>query len=56
MTTLQAVFAQVAQRTPKARDRDRIRAFARTALGVALLAALLAAGFALRTLMYVRLP
>lgn len=56
MTTLQAVFAQVAQRAPKARDRGRIRAYARTALGIALLVALLAAGFALRTFMFVRLP
>jgi hypothetical protein len=56
MTTLQAVFTRVARSTAKARDRDRIWAFARTALGVALLVVLLVAGFALRTLMYVRLP
>lgn len=54
MTTLQAVFAQVARRTTKARDHDRICAFARTALGIALLAALLVAGMALRVLMFVR--
>lgn len=56
MTTLQAVFAHVAQRTATAPDRDRIRAFARTALGIALLVALLSAGIALRVLVYVRLP
>jgi uncharacterized membrane protein len=55
MTTLQAVFAGVAQRTAKARDRDRIRAFARTALGIGLVVALLVAGIALRALVYVRL-
>jgi hypothetical protein len=56
MTTLHAVFDQVAQRTSKARDRGRIRAVAHSALGIAVLVALLAAAFALRVYVFVRLP
>lgn len=54
MTTLQArSWAHVAQRTTKPRDSSRTREGTRTALGFALIAALLVAGFAMRVLVYV---
>jgi hypothetical protein len=56
MTALQArSWAHVAERSTKARDYSRIWAIARTALGIAILAAALAAGFAIRVLVYVPL-
>lgn len=56
MTTLQAFFGQIANPATKARDHGRFWTTARTALGIALIFALLVAGLALRVLMYVRLP
>lgn len=57
MTTLQArSWAHVAQRATEPRDHKRFWAISRNALGIALLLALLAAGLALRVLVYVRLP
>jgi hypothetical protein len=54
MTTFEArSWAHVAQRATKPRDTSRIRQGARTALGFALLAALLAAGLAIRVLVFV---
>jgi fatty acid desaturase len=56
MTTLQArSWAQVAQRVTKPRDHSRFWAIARTALGIAILVALLAAALAIRVLVYVHL-
>jgi hypothetical protein len=53
MTTLQArSWAHFAQRVTKARDYSRIWAIARTALGIVVLVALLAAAFAVRVYMY----
>jgi hypothetical protein len=55
MTTFQArSWAHVAQRATKPRDISRIREGARSALGIALLVALLVAGIAIRVLVYVR--
>jgi ABC-type Fe3+ transport system permease subunit len=56
MTTLQArSWAHVTQRVTRPRDPSRFWAIARTALGIALVAALLAAAFAMRVLVYVHL-
>ena len=56
MTTLQARnWAHVAQRVTKGRGHSGPWAKARTALGIALLVALLAAAFAIRVLVYVHL-
>ena len=55
MTTLQGFFSQAVHRTTKATDNRRFWASARDALGIALILALLAAGLALRVLVYVRL-
>jgi hypothetical protein len=56
MTTLQTrSWAHVVERSTKARDSSRIWAIARTALGIAILVAVLAAGFAIRVLVYVPL-
>jgi hypothetical protein len=56
MTTLQArSWAHVAQRVTRPRDPSRFRATARTAIGIGILAALLAAALAIRVLVYVHL-
>ena len=55
MTTLQSTWAHVTERVTKARDHSWIWAIARTALGIAILVAVLAAGFAIRVLVYVPL-
>ena len=56
MTTLQArSWARFGRRDTKSHDHSRIRAFARDALGIAVLAAIFAACIALRVLMFVHL-
>lgn len=55
MTTLQAVFGQFAHRKSEAREHERLWAVARTALGIFIMAAVLAAAFAIRVLVYVHL-
>ena len=57
MTALQArSWARFGRRENKSRDHGRIRAFARDALGIAVLFAIFAACIALRVLMFVHLP
>ncbi len=56
MTTLQAKsWARFGRRETKSRDYSRMPAFARDALGIAVLAAIFAACIALRVLMFVHL-
>jgi hypothetical protein len=56
MTTLQARnWARVAQRATEVRDHSRLWEHVRSALGIALLVALLAAALAIRVLVYVHL-
>jgi len=56
MTTLQATWSNVAQRAAKVRDTRRFWEIAHTVLGITVLVGLLAAGIAIRVLVYVRLP
>jgi len=57
MTTLQArSWAQVAKHAGKPRDYSRLKAAACTALGIAILVAVFAAGIAIRVFMFVPLP
>jgi hypothetical protein len=57
MTTLQArSWAHVVKRPDKARDQNRIGNIARSALGITILAAVFAAGIAIRVLIFVHLP
>jgi len=56
MSTLQAFLGRRAHSATRARDRGQLWGKALNALGIALVFALLLAGFALRALMYVRLP
>ena len=57
MTTLQArSWAEVAKHAGKPLDYSRLKAAACTALGIAILVAVFAAGIALRVLIFVRLP
>ena len=55
MTTLQAVFGPFAHRKSETRDHKRLWAIARTALGIFILATVLAAALAIRVLVYVHL-
>jgi hypothetical protein len=56
MTTLQArTWARYAERATKPRDHSRLWAAVRTATGIAILVALLAAAFAVRVVLYVHL-
>jgi methylaspartate ammonia-lyase len=55
MTTLQAVFGQLARRTDETGDRSLLWTKVRYGLGIALLVATLAAALAIRVLVYVHL-
>lgn len=56
MTTLQArSWALVAQRVTKSGDHSRFWTTARTAIGIGILSAILAAALAMRVLVYVHL-
>ncbi|HTP60628.1 MAG TPA: hypothetical protein VMJ14_00955 [Burkholderiales bacterium] len=57
MTTLQArSWAQVAKHAGEPRDYSRLKSAACTALGIAILVAVFAAGIAIRVFMFVPLP